>query len=621
MDKKTISLCMIVKDEEAYIRRCLESVTKHVDEIIIIDTGSTDATLEIAGEFGAIIYDFKWIEDFSAARNFSIGKAKSDYILVLDADEYLDKDAEIPQSIKDLKDYYIINFNNYMDGGYVSSHQAIRLFKNRIGLKYYGKVHEHLNLDDYEDLTVAFAEFIIHHDGYQKEAYLSKNKYDRNLKILLNEVNENPTGYNLFNLGKQYKVSGNYDEALEVLKRSFPLSKDKVYLPFLLYLMGECLLELKRYKDGINLMKDSVDLFPTYTGFYYLLGMYYEKLNYLKASEDAFKKCIELGEVKHFESLMGVGSYLASIKLSEIQLKQGKHILALESAYSGLELHNRFLPSLNQYFTVLQSAGIVSSQIFNNLKKTFPILDLESLSMLVKVLLIHRSELLNKYINEYSIKVENSVKTIAELYNNNYSEASSLLMKEEQIFKEYFADVIPLCIIQKHNELLSKLLSYMNLNKKEKKFMFILMENVVETEVIIPGPLSEIVIDTLVNLLRLQEETLFWDVFNKLKFPDDKKERLIEKMVDAGFLKQAVTLLEKETTSKKNLKFEGMMADLYIRENKLQEALNIYTNLVDKLGDYHSYNRLYNLYEKINYTDGLVSVKSGMDQLLKIELG
>ena len=87
-----LSLCMIVKDEENVIRRCLDSVINIVDEIIIVDTGSTDTTKEIVKEYTSKIYDFKWIDDFSEARNFSFSKASKEYILWMDADEYFDKE-------------------------------------------------------------------------------------------------------------------------------------------------------------------------------------------------------------------------------------------------------------------------------------------------------------------------------------------------------------------------------------------------------------------------------------------------------------------------------------------------------------------------------------------------
>jgi glycosyltransferase involved in cell wall biosynthesis len=86
-----ITLSMIVKDEEKYLRECLESVKDIVGEIVIVDTGSTDNTIKIAEEFGAKVYQFKWINDFSSARNFALSKSSGNWILYLDADERLSK--------------------------------------------------------------------------------------------------------------------------------------------------------------------------------------------------------------------------------------------------------------------------------------------------------------------------------------------------------------------------------------------------------------------------------------------------------------------------------------------------------------------------------------------------
>ncbi len=85
----TISLCMIVKNEEKVLARCLESVKDIVDEIIIVDTGSTDKTKEIAYRYTQNVYDFEWIHDFSAARNYSFSKATKDYQMWLDADDII----------------------------------------------------------------------------------------------------------------------------------------------------------------------------------------------------------------------------------------------------------------------------------------------------------------------------------------------------------------------------------------------------------------------------------------------------------------------------------------------------------------------------------------------------
>ena len=98
----TISLCMIVKNEEDTLARCLDCIKDIVDEIIIVDTGSTDLTKEIAKNYTNLVYDFKWIDDFSAARNFSFSKATKDYCLWLDADDVISKKNQ--EKLKKLKE-------------------------------------------------------------------------------------------------------------------------------------------------------------------------------------------------------------------------------------------------------------------------------------------------------------------------------------------------------------------------------------------------------------------------------------------------------------------------------------------------------------------------------------
>ncbi|KAB2336791.1 glycosyltransferase [Cytobacillus depressus] len=621
MNNKTVSLCMIVKDEESYIKRCLDSVSNQVDEIIIVDTGSSDSTLCIAEDYGAKIFKFAWKEDFAEARNFSIEIAKSEYILVLDADEYLDQNTNLQEVLKELKDYYIINFKNYMDGGYITNHQAIRLFKNNLGLKYFGKIHEHLNIDDFDNLSIAFADFFIHHDGYKNEVFNQKNKFERNLKILEKEVKNNPTGYNLFNLGIQYKVGKEFLKALDQFKKSYSLSKNQIYLPFLLYSMGDCLLQLGRNREGIYLMKDSIELFPKYTGFYYLMGLFYEKQNYLKAAEKEFEKCLELGEVEHFQSIEGVGSYFAYIKLSEIQQKQGKLTAALDSAFSAVNQNKMFPPALNQYFSVMKSAGISDSNINDNLKMIYPIYEVKYLEILVKVFYVNRSQLLQLFIENYNLRVENSVLAIAALYNKKYIEACSIWMNEEKLDPEVLSDIISLCMIEKNKELFIKIQNTMNFDEREKKMMISLIERSDTMEALMSTFLFDIFKNSCLKLLILGEEKIFLNLYKNIKFTDDQKEHLISLLVVHGFLNIAGYLLEEEIKANKlNYHLDGLLVDVYIRQNKLNEALTMCTKLIEKTGDYSSYNRLFNLYEKINYEEEKLLVEQAMKQVLTVEL-
>ncbi|MBW7456841.1 glycosyltransferase [Paenibacillus sepulcri] len=147
----TISLCMIVRNEEKILERCLSGVKDIADEIIIVDTGSTDKTKEIAAAWGAKVYDFEWIDDFAAARNYSFSKAACEYILWLDADDYIEeKDrtllkelkASLKPDIQSVSMAYNLAFDS--EGKVTSSLRRNRLVRRDCHFLWLGPVHEYL---------------------------------------------------------------------------------------------------------------------------------------------------------------------------------------------------------------------------------------------------------------------------------------------------------------------------------------------------------------------------------------------------------------------------------------------------------------------------------------------
>ncbi len=149
----TISLCMIVRDEEDVIGRCLESVSGLVDEIIIVDTGSSDHTKEIVKNYTDRIVDFQWVDDFAAARNFSFQQATKDYILWLDADDIFTKDDQekftlLKQSLSPSTDAVSLNYHLSFDdeGNVTSLLRRYRLVKRDKNFQWIGAVHEFLSV-------------------------------------------------------------------------------------------------------------------------------------------------------------------------------------------------------------------------------------------------------------------------------------------------------------------------------------------------------------------------------------------------------------------------------------------------------------------------------------------
>ncbi|TXK80364.1 glycosyltransferase [Paenibacillus sp. N3.4] len=165
--KVTVSLCMIVKNEEQTLGRCLSSVRDLVDEIIIVDTGSSDATKEIASSYASRVYDFEWVNDFSKARNYAFSLATQEYILWLDADDYLlSDDARVLQSIIAELSWHtdVVSMHYYLDrdknGHVTSSLRRNRLVKRSCGFRWIGTVHEYLEVSG----PVLYAEMGVTHD-------------------------------------------------------------------------------------------------------------------------------------------------------------------------------------------------------------------------------------------------------------------------------------------------------------------------------------------------------------------------------------------------------------------------------------------------------------------------
>jgi glycosyltransferase involved in cell wall biosynthesis len=224
---------MIVKNEEKNIERALTWGKKIVCEQIVVDTGSTDRTVEIAERMGAKVYHFEWIDDFSAAKNFALSKAKGNWIAFLDADEYFsDKDASHILNILKLMpttQYFImllpiVNLRDDGQAGLVVPQE--RIFSNS-AFKYEGAIHEHLAPlrvnTAYQ--TIVCNDVHIFHTGYTLAAYLSTNKLERNIKMLRRELDSKPDDPNTMayladSLFVRNSSRGDWEEAKQLYTES-----------------------------------------------------------------------------------------------------------------------------------------------------------------------------------------------------------------------------------------------------------------------------------------------------------------------------------------------------------------------------------------------------------------
>ena len=231
-EEPTLSLCMIVKNEAASLERCLRSARPHVDEIVIVDTGSTDGTLDIARRYADVLDEIEWPNSFSVARNHSLDLASGDFILVLDGDEYLEGEEAWANLRAALRKKRIVGVQipvlNLMPEGEVVIADRLwqeRVFLNHPTLRYSGKVHNQIQEEMIAMMhrtgwTVIRAEAEAVHTGYALANKQMKQKYAPRLELLLHEY-ENPRdaryrAYYGYQLGVVYFVLNELRMALDV---------------------------------------------------------------------------------------------------------------------------------------------------------------------------------------------------------------------------------------------------------------------------------------------------------------------------------------------------------------------------------------------------------------------
>jgi GT2 family glycosyltransferase/FMN phosphatase YigB (HAD superfamily) len=303
-----LTVCLITRNEEAFLARCLASIKPVAQEIIVVDTGSTDRTMDIAREFGASVHPFAWCDDFSAARNAALEHATGDWILMLDADEALPA-AEHARLLHDMsrKDVLgcrlpLVNVGTDEEG----HHFVPRLFRNAPGLFYVGRVHEQVfsslsvRAKDWGLRTVTGTATIMHY-GYTRELTAGRHKIERNLRLLDQAVREVPGDPGLImNLGLELVRSGRLDEGLARYREAYrivaaqdPAAVAPELRESLLTQYGVHLLKGEAWNEIIDIVGSASGRAtgPT-ASLHYLLGLALMKAS---RSEDAlaeFRQCL-----------------------------------------------------------------------------------------------------------------------------------------------------------------------------------------------------------------------------------------------------------------------------------------------------------------------------------------
>ncbi len=336
----TISLCMIVKNEEDTLGWCLKSVCEIVDEIVIVDTGSNDKTKEIAKKYTNNIYDFKWIDDFAAARNYSFSKATKDYILWLDADDIILK--EDKNKFKQLKNNldssvdvvmmkYIVGFDN--QGNVTLSYYRERLLKRSKNFKWIDPIHEYLEVNGN----------IINSDICITHKKVNPTSSDRNLNIFKKMLSEGRklSPRNLFYYARELYYKNKYKKAIKIFNKF--LDTDQGWVEDNIntcYLLSICYDEINEQKNMLKILLKSFEYDLPRAEICCQLGYYYFNLSDFEKAIFWYELATKLDKPEGWGFILhDFWDYIPYIQLCVCHDKIGNTEKAIK--YNNLALENR----------------------------------------------------------------------------------------------------------------------------------------------------------------------------------------------------------------------------------------------------------------------------------------
>lgn len=363
---KRISLCMIVKNEAGTIRRCLQSVTGAVDEIIVVDTGSTDATPEIAREMGAKVCSFDWNDNFSDARNASIQQATGEWILFLDADEELtgeSREALAKCTSEENVEGYFIKIMNYIGAdGWVETcpDLVFRLFKNKPEYRFRGAIHEQIAdviLEKSQQASYRIAnEIVILHYGYLDSQIEKKDKKNRNLKIIEKELASEPENQLLrYHYGVELFRLEKYVEAAQVFVETANCTNPQtIYFPKLLRYITLAYHSTGQPENALDAIVQGLRFFPDYADLYYYGGLcLLDCKQYMKARELLLQAVSLPEQPPQYASFGGVRGFRAFYFLGDIAERFLNDEEALGYYLESLRDNPNFQPALEKIIKIL----------------------------------------------------------------------------------------------------------------------------------------------------------------------------------------------------------------------------------------------------------------------------
>lgn len=334
-----LSLCMIVRNNARTIRACLESIRPFVDEMVVVDTGSTDDTPSIATELGARLFYFPWCDDFSAARNESVRKARGRWIFWMDSDDTISP--ACGQRLRELiggaaaevlgftVDVHCPGRADRADEVTIVTH--VKLFRNRPDLRFEHRIHEQIlpaiiRAGGPPDSSIRQTDVFVTHSGYDHSPAGQAHKLERDLRILHRELIERPDHpFTLFNLGMTYTDVRRCDEAIEYLTRCIQHSgeTDSHVRKAFAYL-ASCQQALSRLDLAWQACEEGLRRFPLDAELRFRRAMLLHQQNRFDEAIAAYLDLLSCHEPEHFRSVVeGVDGFLARHNLAVVYEEAG----------------------------------------------------------------------------------------------------------------------------------------------------------------------------------------------------------------------------------------------------------------------------------------------------------
>ena len=523
--KNEVSLCMIVKNEETDLPRCLSSIVDIVDEIIIVDTGSTDRTIEIAKSFGAKVYYFQWNNNFSEARNESLKYATKDWILILDGDDelYPEDQENFKKFLNKQLDvnaiYYfetLSYYGNTINDNSITINLNPRFYKNNHGTHYDGEIHNQLIYSE-NKYNAIYKLIKIHHFGYMNKNIDSKDKNNRNITLLNEQIKKDSDNcFAHFNLGTQYAAVNDVKTALEHYYKSYEkFDPHNGYSSLLIFRIVLLNYNNKDYDTASKFINIGLENYPKFTDLYFLKALILKDLNMPTLEINHLQKCIELGEApSELKCLYGVGSFQAYYELGHAYFKLKDYDTAYNYYIETLKSNPDFIDPLydighvlknkntplddfkkiiEEFFSDYPKAYFIIANLFYNeefYKTTLEYVEKCELAgiitedlLLLKAKCLIMSGAFNECIDMDSIVAENSCylyfsmyKVISNILNNNYDNALYLLSNfkvddlpgyNKKLFKVY-SQFLNLCV-KEPSSIISE-------EENDEEFLIIILE-------------------------------------------------------------------------------------------------------------------------------------------------